>query len=173
VIFSAKAEYGVRLMVALARQAGGGPVSLKAIAEGEDLPLSYLEHVVARLRKAGLVVSSRGAHGGYAVARPAEDISMHEVVLALEGVIAPMECFVTLAPERVACSHADDQGTSCSTRLLWLRVQGGVTKALQGTTLAELVEFSERHAPAPAVPSSPAVSAPPPDLPDVTRVSHA
>jgi Rrf2 family protein len=152
VIFSAKAEYGVRLMVALARQAGEGPVPLKSIAEGEDLPLSYLEHVVARLRKAGLVVSSRGAHGGYAVARPAEDILMDEVVLALEGTIAPMECFVTLAPERVACSHADDGGSSCSTRLLWLRVQGGVIRALQGTTLAELVEFSARG---PAVATSP------------------
>lgn len=160
-IFSAKAEYGVRLMVALARQAGDGPVSLKAIAEGEDLPLSYLEHVVARLRKAGLVVSSRGAHGGYAVARPAADISMDEVVLALEGVIAPMECFVTLAPERVACSHAGDGNASCSTRLLWMRVQGGVTRALQSTTLAELVAFSERSAALAAAAVPPSAPAPP------------
>lgn len=157
-IFSAKAEYGVRLMVALACQAGEGPVPLKAIAEMEDLPLSYLEHVVARLRKAGLVVSSRGAHGGYAVARPAEEIHMDEVVLALEGTIAPMECFVNLAPERVACSHADDGGSSCSTRLLWLRVQGGVIRALQGTTLAELVQFSARGV---SVPPPPARTAAP------------
>ncbi len=152
-IFSAKAEYGVRLMVALARQSGDGPVSLKALAEGEDLPLSYLEHVVARLRRAGLVVSSRGAHGGYALARPAREILMDEVVLALEGAIAPMECFVTLAPERVACSHTDDGGESCSTRLLWLRVQVGIVRALQATTLAELVEFSARP---PSPPPAPA-----------------
>ncbi len=141
-IFSAKAEYGVRLMVELARQSGEGPVSLKAIAEAEELPASYLEHVVARLRKAGLVVSSRGAHGGYSLARPAEEIAMDEVVLALEGAIAPMDCFVSLPPARVACSHGGDAGRACSTRLLWLRVQSGVIRALQGTSLAELVEFA-------------------------------
>jgi Rrf2 family protein len=141
VIFTTKAEYGVRLMVELARQEPGHPVSLKALGEAECLPLSYLEHVVARLKRAGLVESSRGAHGGYWLARAPEEILMDEVVLALEGAIAPMECFVTLAPERVACSHEADGGSACSTRLLWLRVQAGVIKALQGTTLAELVEF--------------------------------
>lgn len=139
--FSAKAEYGVRLMVGLARQEGAGPVSLKALAEEEELPLSYLEHVVARLKRAGLVVASRGAHGGYALARAPEEIHMDEVVIALEGTIAPMECFVTPEPERVACSHELTSGHGCSTRLLWLRVQGGVMGALHGTTLAELVAF--------------------------------
>ena len=84
-IFSAKTEYGVRLMVELGRQDGDQPTSLKAIAEAEGLPLSYLEHVVADLKRAGLVTSTRGAHGGYRLARPAEEIAMDEVVLALEG----------------------------------------------------------------------------------------
>src|SRR4051812_29333092 len=132
-------------MVELGRQYGGEPTSLKAIAEAEDLPLSYLEHVVARLRKAELVQASRGAHGGYWLARPAGEITMDEVVLALEGTIAPMECFVNFNPERVACSHEADAGSACSTKLLWMRVQGGVIKALQGTTLADLVEFSQSH----------------------------
>ena len=145
-IFSSKAEYGVRLMVELGRQEGDQPTSLKAIAEAEELPLSYLEHVVARLRKTGLVQASRGAHGGYWLTRPANEITMDEVVLALEGTIAPMECFVNFNPERVACSHEGDEGRACSTKLLWMRVQGGVIKALQGTTLADLVEFSEAHA---------------------------
>ena len=70
---------------------------------------------------------------------------MDEVVLALEGTIAPMECFVQVPTERVACSHEGDEGRACSTRLLWMRVQGGVIRALQGTTLAELVEFGGRH----------------------------
>ena len=143
--FSAKTEYGVRLMIELGRQEGEDPVSLKAIAEAEGLPLSYLEHVVASLKRAGLVRSSRGAHGGYRLARDAREISMDEVVLALEGAIAPMECFVNVPTEKVACSHEVDQGQGCSTRLLWMRVQSGVIKALQGTTLAELVEFSDRH----------------------------
>jgi Rrf2 family transcriptional regulator, cysteine metabolism repressor len=160
--FSSKAEYGVRLMVELGRQDGDQPTSLKAIAEAEELPLSYLEHVVASLKRAGLVESSRGAHGGYRLARPAAQIAMDEVVLALEGSIAPMECFTSDAPARVACSHEEDHGRSCSTKLLWLRVQMGIIRALQGTTLAELVEFS-RYAgaanPEPAVTSPPVVHA--------------
>ncbi len=145
--FSAKTEYGVRLMVALGRETTDGPTSLKAIAESEGLPLSYLEHVVAGLKRAGLVTSSRGAQGGYRLARPAAEIAMDEVVIALEGHIAPMECFVQVPTERVACSHEVDGGMSCSTRLLWMRVQGGVIRALQGTTLGELVEFEARHEP--------------------------
>src|SRR3954471_14097281 len=76
VIFSSKAEYGVRLMVELGRQEGDQPTSLKSISEAEGLPLSYLEHVVARPRRAGLVEPSRGAHGGYWLARPASEITM-------------------------------------------------------------------------------------------------
>ena len=92
-LFSTKAEYGVRLMVELGRQPGSTPISLSAVAEAERLPLSYLEHLVAKLRKAGLVTSTRGAHGGYRLAKPAEEITMDAVVEALEGQIAPMECF--------------------------------------------------------------------------------
>ena len=144
--FSAKAEYGVRLMVELGRHGGDQPTSLKAIAEAEGLPLSYLEHVVANLKRAGLVQSSRGAHGGYKLARPAADIAMDEVVLALEGAIAPMECFVETPAGKVSCNHGDD-ASACSTKLLWMRVQSGVITALQSTTLAELVEFASCGAP--------------------------
>jgi Rrf2 family protein len=164
-IFSSKAEYGVRLMVELGRQStgtagygeaepGGQPTSLKALADAEGLPLAYLEQVVARLRKAGLVMSARGAHGGYWLARPAEEISMDEVVQALEGSIAPMECFVHEHTERVLCSHQPDAGRGCATKLLWTRVQSGIIRSLQTTTLADLVEFSrrsERERPAVAV----------------------
>ena len=92
-LFSTKAEYGVRLMVELGRQPGSTPISLNSVAEAERLPLSYLEHLVAKLRKAGLVTSTRGAHGGYRLAKPATEITMDAVVEALEGQIAPMECF--------------------------------------------------------------------------------
>lgn len=146
-IFSSKAEYGVRLMVELGRQEAGQPVSLKAIAAAENLPLAYLEQVVARLKKAELVRSARGAHGGYWLARPAAEITMDDVVLALEGSIAPMECFVNEQTERVLCSHLEhrDPNHTCATKLLWMRVQGGVVRSLQTTTLAELVEFSRRE----------------------------
>lgn len=149
--FSAKTEYGVRLMIELGRHNGGDPLALKAIAEAEGLPLSYLEHVVADLKRADLVTSTRGAHGGYRLARSPAEIAMDEVVLALEGHVAPMDCLVTLPTDRVACSHEGDAGQACSTRLLWMRVQGGVMKALHGTTLAELVEFSQRSTAEPAV----------------------
>ena len=151
-LFSTKAEYGVRLMVELGRRGGElapeerPPVALGAVAEAENLPLSYLEHLVAKLRQAGLVTSVRGAHGGYRLARPASDIRMDEVVLALEGAVAPMSCFVDDRPDKggVLCSH-HDAGELCATRLLWMRVQGGVTEALHRTTLAELVAFSHRE----------------------------
>jgi Rrf2 family protein len=149
-LFSTKAEYGVRLMVELGRRAGdhasadADPVALGAVAEAETLPLSYLEHLVARLREAGLVRSVRGAHGGYRLAKPADQIAMLDVVEALEGPIAPMECFHIEREGRVLCSHEVDGDQACATKLLWTRVQGGVTRALAGTTLAELVEFSAR-----------------------------
>ena len=151
-IFTTKAEYGVRLLVELGRQGADHPVSLKAISAAEALPLAYLERIVALLKKAGLVESTRGAHGGYRLVREPESIHMDEVVLALEGAVAPMSCFVDDSEEgRVLCSHIADSGHACATKLLWTRVQGGVIKALANTTLAELVDFSERQAPPSAV----------------------
>jgi Rrf2 family cysteine metabolism transcriptional repressor len=153
-LFSTKAEYGIRLMVELGRRAGpdpvdeADPVALNTVAEAEVLPLSYLEHLVAKLREAGLVTSVRGAHGGYRLARPAEEIAMLDVVQALEGPIAPMECFHDVPEGRVLCSHETDGERNCATRLLWTRVHGGISKALSGTSLAELVEFADQHSPA-------------------------
>jgi Rrf2 family transcriptional regulator, cysteine metabolism repressor len=140
-IFTTKAEYGVRLLVELGRQHSEGPVSLKAIAQSEGLPLAYL------VKKAGLVESTRGAHGGYRLSRPADEITMDVAILALEGTIAPMTCFVDdlEGSGRVLCSHEADAGHGCATKLLWLRVQGGVMEKLAQTTLAELVAFSERE----------------------------
>ena len=143
-IFTTKAEYGVRLLIQLGRQEQSGqPVSLKAMAVAEDLPLAYCERIAALLKKADLVQSTRGAHGGYVLARPAEEITMDQAVLALEGAIAPMDCFLDDHDGRVQCSHGDDFGT-CATKLLWTRVQMGVIRSLQRTTLAELVEFETR-----------------------------
>jgi Rrf2 family transcriptional regulator, cysteine metabolism repressor len=169
-MFSTKAEYGVRVMAHLAGRSGDEPTSLGTIAEAEGLPLAYLEHLVQRLRRAGLVESRRGAYGGYSLARPAAEIPMAEVVQALEGAIAPMECFVHDHTERVLCSHEPDAGRGCATKLLWTRVQAGIVRSLQTTTLAELVEFSHRtdrvpatvaDAQAPVVPVT-AVGAPAP-----------
>lgn len=147
-IFTTKAEYGVRMLIQLGTQGSGHPVSLKAIAEAENLPLAYCERIAALLKKHGLVQSTRGAHGGYVLAKPAEEITMDQAVLALEGAIAPMDCFLDDHNGRVQCSHhGEDGGGACATKLLWTRVQMGVIRSLQRTTLAELIEFDSRPLP--------------------------
>ena len=140
-IFTTKAEYGVRLLIQLGLDESP-PTSLKAVAEAEGLPLAYLERIAALLKKADLVRSTRGAHGGYELAHPAEDITMDQVVFALEGAVAPMDCFFDDREGRVQCSHHGAESQACATKLLWTRVQIGVIRSLQRTTLAELVAFT-------------------------------
>jgi len=107
-MFSTRSEYGVRVMIQLARRRGSGPVPLTGIAEAESLPLAYLEQLVSRLRKADLVASTRGAHGGYELSRDPAEITMAEVVQALEGSLIPMQCFDELGGTRVLCNHVED-----------------------------------------------------------------
>jgi Rrf2 family cysteine metabolism transcriptional repressor len=143
-MFSTKAEYGVRVMVELARRAGedragGDPISLAEIAEHDGLPLAYLEHLVARLRKAGLVDSRRGSRGGYMLARSPVEITMAEVVEALEGSIAPIECISEASDGTIVCSRESDPEHVCPTKLLWTKVRYAIVRTLQETTLADLV----------------------------------
>jgi Rrf2 family cysteine metabolism transcriptional repressor len=142
-MFSTKAEYGVRVLVQLARRSGEDPVSLAEIAEHDGLPLAYLEHLVARLRKAGLVDSRRGSRGGYLLARPAADISMAEVVEALEGSIAPIECISQDPDGSIVCSRESEPGHACPTKLLWTRVRVSIVRTLQDTTLEDLIVPTE------------------------------
>ena len=140
-MFSTKAEYGVRVMAHLAKRGGGDPISLGSIADAEGLPLAYLEHLVQRLRKAGLVESRRGAHGGYTLAREAEDITMAEVVRALEGAIAPIECITADPDGGLICVREGEAGHDpCPTKLLWTRVQGSIVRTLTDMTLDDLVQ---------------------------------
>ncbi len=139
-IFSTKAEYGVRVMAHLAKSGGNSPISLGAIAEAEGLPLAYLEHLAARLRRAGLVQSRRGSRGGYSLARDAGAITMAEVVRALEGDIAPVECITAGADGALVCVREGQTGHEpCPSKLLWTRVQGSIVRTLTDTTLADLV----------------------------------
>ena len=138
-IFSTRSEYGVRVMVELARRGGAEPIALAEIADHEHLPLAYLEHLVARLRRAGLIESRRGAHGGYLLAREPEQITMAEVVAALEGEIAPVECITSDPDGTLRCSLEFDARRVCTTKLLWTRVRGAIVDTLQETTLAELI----------------------------------
>jgi Rrf2 family transcriptional regulator, cysteine metabolism repressor len=121
-------------MVQLARHYGTGPASLAGIAAEEDLPRAYLEQLVVSLREAGLVVSTRGARGGYELARPPEAITMSEVLRALEGPIAPMFCATDDPEHALVC----DRSSRCTVNLLWVRVRDAITSTLESMTLADL-----------------------------------
>jgi Rrf2 family transcriptional regulator, cysteine metabolism repressor len=144
-MFSTKAEYGVRVMAHLANSDDDGPISLATIADAEGLPLAYLEHLVQRLRKAQLIESRRGAHGGYTLARAPGDISMAEVVSALEGDIAPIECITADADGVLTCAREGNE--PCPTKLLWTRVQGSIVRTLTEMTLADLVQPMRKATP--------------------------
>lgn len=133
---STKGEYGVRIMVDLARYYGGRPRSLTDIAQAETLPLAYLEQLVKLLRESEppLVVSTRGAHGGYRLSRSPEEITMGEIVRVLEGPIAPMIC-ATEGEMTQICSFLE----ACKTRYLWAKVRDAVAHTLDTMTLADLV----------------------------------
>jgi Rrf2 family transcriptional regulator, cysteine metabolism repressor len=121
-------------MVQLGRRYGTGPASLAEIAADEDLPRAYLEQLVTSLRDAGLVVSTRGARGGYELAAPPSAIRMSEILRALEGPIAPMFC-ASDEPDHATC----DRSTRCTVNVLWVRVRDAITGTLEGITLADLV----------------------------------
>ena len=135
IAFSTKGEYGVRLMVQLGRHFGRGPASLAEIAAEEDLPRSYLEQLAIGLREAGLVVSTRGAHGGYELSRPPEDIRIGELIRALEGPIVPMICASDDPEHGIDCYRT----STCTVNILWVRVRDAITGTLDSMTLADLV----------------------------------
>ncbi len=149
VSFSTKGEYGVRLMVQLGQRYGTGPASLAEMAAAEDLPRAYLEQLVMSLRDAGLVASTRGAHGGYELTRPPAEIRMGEILRALEGPIAPMICATDDPEHAIVC----DRSSRCTVNVLWVRVRDAVAGALDSMTLAELV-------PAPSAPTGASTAIP-------------
>ncbi|HZT97880.1 MAG TPA: Rrf2 family transcriptional regulator, partial [Chloroflexota bacterium] len=109
-----------------------GPVSLTEVAAAEDLPLPYLEQLVGKLRRAGLLTSHQGARGGYELTKRPQDVTMGDVLRALEGPIAPMMCATEL--EDVECSRY----SSCTVSTVWERVRDAVAGALDSITLADL-----------------------------------
>ncbi len=136
--FSTRGEYGVRLMVELARHRGGGPVSLADISDHEDLPRPYLEQLVISLRESGLVVSTRGARGGYELARDARDIRMSQVIEALEGPISPMVCATDHGGRPQDHPEPCGRTSYCNVQSMWVKVRVAVMGALESMTLADL-----------------------------------
>ncbi len=132
--FSTRGEYGLRMMMDLARCYGQGPQALSEIARHEALPATYLEQLVGKLRKAGLVASRQGAHGGYELTRPPVEVTVGEVMRVLEGPISPMIC-ATEGESSILC----DRQYFCSANLVWEKVRDSVAEALDSLTLADLV----------------------------------
>ena len=136
---STRGEYGVRLMVDLARYHGGKARSLSEISQAEGLTVPYLEQLAKCLREHDLVESTRGARGGYRLSRSPDQICMGEVLRALEGPIAPMVC-VTEGDLVGTCDYNRLDG--CSTKFLWARVRDAIVSTLDSVTLADLVQQS-------------------------------
>lgn len=129
---STRGHYGLLAMVELARHYGDGPVSLTEIAQSGELPLPYLEQLFATLRQAGLVSGTRGARGGYRLARDPSQIRVGDVVRALEGPIGPVDCAVE-GDSADCCSRSTD----CATREIWQRVHESILEVLDSTSLAD------------------------------------
>lgn len=129
---STRARYGLRAMVALAMRADDAPVMMRSIAEHEGLSKRYLDNIFATLRQEGLVLSVRGACGGYRLARPAQDIHVDEVVEALEGDILLVHC----AAEFGGCPKHG----SCATSEVWENASTALREAFHAVTLQDLAE---------------------------------
>lgn len=135
---STKGHYGLKAMFDLAQHYGTGPVSLKSIARRQHLSVQYLEQLIAMLKKAGLVESVRGAHGGYALAAPPREIKVGDVVRALEGPVAPVDCVRETDPKE--CDQAD----YCITRLVWEKIRNSLVQVMDSITLEDLCREARR-----------------------------
>ena len=129
---STRAEYGIRVLVALAHAEGDRPTSLAGIARADKLPHAYIEQLVGALRRAGLVTATRGHAGGYRLARPAEQISLVDAVRALDGPVLEMPC---AGPNDLeSCDRPQD----CSVHEVFERLHDSLSGMLSNTTLADV-----------------------------------
>jgi len=127
---SAKADYAIRAAVELAAAEDEGPVKGDRIATAQDIPSNFLENILADLRNGGLVLSRRGADGGYWLARPAAEISLADVIRAVDGPLANVR---GVRSEQVAY-----QGTAEPLRDVWVAVRASLRNVLEQVTLADL-----------------------------------
>jgi Rrf2 family protein len=126
---SAKADYAIRAAVELAAE-DGGTVKADRIAQAQAIPIRFLEHILADLRQAGLVASRRGAEGGYRLARPAAEVTLAEVIRAVEGPLANVR---GVRPEAL-----DYEGTARPLRDVFVALRAGIRSVLEAVTLADV-----------------------------------
>lgn len=139
---STKGKYGVRAVFEIARHYGKGPITIKEIVERQGISFSYLEQILHRLGKAGLIESVRGPAGGYLLARKPSDLTIGDIVRTLEGPIALSHC---LEPgESGECYQADD----CVARMVWTKVGAKIEEALDSITFNDLLHQDQRREPA-------------------------
>lgn len=129
---STRSEYGIRVLLALARADGAEPMSLASIARTERLPHAYIEQLVADLRRAGLVTATRGQAGGYRLARPPEQISLATAIRTLDGPLLEMPCAGVESAERC------DRPEPCSVHEAYQKLFESIDSTLGQTTLADL-----------------------------------
>ena len=130
---STKGRYGLRAMIDLADYSEEMPQSIACIAARQSISDSYLEQLMAKLKKAGLITSIRGAQGGYVLAKPSKEISVGDILRALDD-LSPVNC-VGLKGEQ-ACGGSD----TCVTRNVWKRIDDSIQHAVDSIFLDELVE---------------------------------
>lgn len=136
---STKGRYGLRAMVDLAiNSAGDEIVALSQIADRQSISLNYLEQLIARLRRAGLVKGIRGAQGGYILSKSPEDISIGDILRALEGNLNPVECTEIMGED--LCDNSD----VCVTKYVWKRISDSINETVDNIKLSELLEESNR-----------------------------
>ncbi len=135
---STKGRYGLRALIDLAQYSENEPVSITSIAGRQGISERYLEQLMAMLKKNGLVKSIRGAGGGYVLAQNLEDISVGDVLRALEGNLEPVECS-GLNPDE-GCKSAE----SCVTKYVWQRINNSINQTVDEIKLVQLVEEQKK-----------------------------
>jgi Rrf2 family protein len=126
---SAKADYAIRAAVELAA-AGPGPVKGERLAQAQEIPANFLENILSDLRNAGLVASKRGAEGGYWLARPADEITIADVIRAVDGPLANVR--------GVRSEQVSYRGSAERMRDVWIAVRASLRAVLEEVTLADL-----------------------------------
>ena len=136
---SKRGEYGLRAMVALASQPVGTVAPITDIAQREQIPVKFLEQILLTLRNAGLLRSRMGVSGGYALAKPPEEITLGQIIRILDGPLAPIRCVSQTAYESCACP--DEQ--TCGLRLVMFDVRNAISEILDRTSLADVAHRVE------------------------------
>ncbi len=128
-------EYATRLMVTLAAEHGGSPVPAERLAEADNVPADYVSQILMKLRRAGLVASHRGSAGGYALSRAPSEITLAQVVRAVDGAVFEEVC----GRYEVGSKDCRHQG-QCSISPVWTKLGDLVTRYLEGVTLVAILE---------------------------------